>query len=255
MLLPATARGQGELIKEITVIRSFARHAALLALPFAILAQPASAQLFWNPPDLSTPPVTGAEPELKLGLPGATPAELTAGLIWNLRAAMNVAALQCEFEPTLLTRTNYNAMIAHHDAELDGSLKTLLGYFERTAGKGKPGQAALDQYGTRIYSGYSTVQAQRTFCQVAGSIGRDAIFADRGQLYLVAQKRMGELKKSLVLAGEQYFGSPGYGFNASIPSLADECWKVNKKKGDLLLTSCKDRWDAEAGKPAAKPAG
>jgi hypothetical protein len=235
------------------VIRSAFRRVALTIAPLTMIAAPANAQLFWNPPDLSTPPVTGAEPELKLGLAGATPEELRAGLVWNLRAALNVAALQCEFEPTLLTRTNYNAMIAHHDSELASALDTLNGYFQRTVGKGKAGQAASDQYGTRIYSTYSTVQAQRGFCQVAGSIGRDAIFANRGRLYEVAQKRMGELKKSLILSGEQYFGTPGYSFRASLPPLDDKCWKVNKKKGDLLLSSCKARWEAEA--QAAKPTG
>jgi hypothetical protein len=205
---------------------------------------PASAQIFWSPPDLSTPPVTGAEPALNLGLPNATPEELRAGLVWNLRAALNVAALQCQFEPTLLTLSNYNAAIAHHKSELSGAFDTLGKYYQRTVGKGKAGQDALDQYGTRIYSGYSTVQAQRGFCHVAGSIGRDAIFADKGHLYEVAQKRMGELKKSLVLSGEQYFGNPGASFRTITPPLTDECWK-NSKKGNFLMTSCKDRWEAE----------
>lgn len=218
-----------------------------IALSFAALSaalvQPASAQFFWSPPDLSTPPVTGAEPSLNLGLAGATPEELRAGLVWNMRAALNVAALQCQFEPTLLTLSNYNAMIAHHKDELAASFDTLTAYFQRTVGKGKPGQSALDQYGTRIYSGYSTVQAQRNFCQVAGAVGQDAIFAPRGQLYSIAQKRLGELRRSLVLTGEQYFGMPGHGFTAAIPPLNDECWKKGK-----LLTSCKVQWDAEAAK-------
>lgn len=210
-------------------------------------ASPAAAQFFWSPPDLSTPPVTGAEPSLNLGLPGATPAELRAGLVWNMRAALNVAALQCQFEPTLLTLSNYNAMIAHHRGELASSFDTLSAYFQRVGGKGKAGQTALDQYGTRIYSGYSTVQAQRNFCQVAGSVGRQAIFAPRSKLYEVAQARMGELKKSLVLTGEQYFGMPGYGFTTSLPPLGKECWKREK-----LTPACKQRWDAEA---ATRPLG
>lgn len=218
------------------------------ALTFSItalsVATPASAQFFWSPPDLSTPPVTGAEPSLGLGLPGATPAELEAGLVWNLRAGLNVAALQCQFEPTLLTLSNYNAMIAHHKTELAGAFTTLNGYFQRVAGKGKPGQTALDQYGTRVYSTFSTVQAQRTFCQVSGSIGRDAIFADRGKLHEIARKRMGELKRSLVLTGDQYFGDPGRSFTTSLPSLANNCWKKNKLKDD-----CKARWDQDAAKP------
>ena len=49
-----------------------------------------------------------------------------ARFCWNLRAAINVAALQCQFEPTLLSVSNYNAMIAHHDAELDAAQATLI---------------------------------------------------------------------------------------------------------------------------------
>ncbi len=220
------------------------------ALAVSATAQPAAAQFFWSPPDLGTPPVTGAEPSLNLGLPGATPAELRAGLVWNMRAALNVAALQCDFEPTLLTLSNYNAMIAHHKAELATAFDTVGAYFQRTVGKGKPGQTAFDSYSTRIYSGYSTVQAQRNFCQVAGSMGRDAIFADHGKLYEVAQNRMGELKKALVLNGERYFGQPGASFTASLPPLEDICWKKGK-----LLSSCKARWDADAAKPPRSSAG
>src|SRR3546814_4087726 len=68
-------------------------------------------------------------------------------MVWTLRAAMNVAALQCEFEPTLLTRTNYNAMLKDHKAELAASIDTLLAYFVRTNGKNKrQGQSALDHF-------------------------------------------------------------------------------------------------------------
>lgn len=211
--------------------------AAVSAL--ALGGAPASAQFFWSPPDLSTPPVTGAEPALALNMPGATPEELKAGLVWNMRAALNVAALQCQFEPTLLTLSNYNAMLAHHKAELAKSFDTVGAYFQRTVGKGKPGQTAFDQYGTKIYSAFSTVQAQRNFCEISGSVGRDAIFVDRGKLYEVAQKRMGELRRSLTMAGEQYFGNPGYNFTANLPSLDDTCWKKGK-----MSSACKAQWDA-----------
>src|SRR3546814_13498054 len=85
-----------------------------------------------------------------------------------MRAGLNVAALQCQFEPTLLTLSNYNAMIAHHDDELANAFSTLTSYFKRV--EGKRGQNALDQYGTRIYLGYSTVSAQYNFCETAASI-------------------------------------------------------------------------------------
>jgi hypothetical protein len=196
----------------------------------------AQAQLFWQPPDLTSPPVTGAEPESGVNLPGATPAELNAGLLWSLRAALNVAALQCDFEPTLLTTSNYNAMLAHHKVELTSAFKMVSDYFVRTQGA-KPGQKQFDQYGTRTYSSFSTVQAQRNFCQTAGSVGRDAIFAPRGQLYRVAQARMGELRKALVPQGDRVFGNPAHGFVASLPPLDKKCWKKQ-----TLTKKCTQGW-------------
>lgn len=230
------------------MMRTATRFLALTIAGALGAAQPASAQLFWSPPDLSTPPVTGAEPGvIGISLPNATAEEYRAALVWNLRAALNVAALQCDFEPTLLTTSNYNAMIAHHRDELAKAFGTLGNYFKRTDGI-KLGQVHLDQFGTRVYSGFSTVQAQRNFCQVAGSVGRDAIFADKGKLYEVAQNRMGALRKSLLPGGEQFFGNPTYNFTADIPSLADECWNKGR-----LKKSCKEKWDAASR--AARPNG
>jgi hypothetical protein len=207
-----------------------------------MIAQPAAAQFFWSPPDFSTPPLTDAEAATALGLPGATAEEIRAGLVWNLRAALNVAALQCQFEPTLLSISNYNAMIAHHDAELDTAQAALLGYFQRTVGKGKPGQAAADQYGTRIYSGYSTVQAQRGFCQAAALVGRQAIFANRGSLNEVARNGLGAIKKSLVLAGEQFYGDPGRSYSLTLPSFDKKCWKKDK-----LRPACQVAYNQRVG--------
>jgi hypothetical protein len=221
-------------------LRRIATASAVLVAP--MLSTPAQAQFFWTPPDLSAPPLTDATAETALGLPGATPAEIKAGLAWNLRAALNVAALQCDFDRTLLTTSNYNATIAHHDAELDAAQATLLGYFQRTVGKGKAGQSASDMYNTRIYSSYSTVQAQKGFCQAAAVVGRDAIFADRGTLSEVARKGLGSIKKATVLAGEQFYGTPGYDYVVAMPSLDPLCWK----KG-VLQPACHRTWNEKAG--------
>jgi hypothetical protein len=220
--------------------RRLALGVALAAMP--LLSQPAAAQFFWSPPDLSAPPLTDAAAATALGLPGATAAEIKAGLAWNLRAALNVAALQCDFDRTLLTTSNYNAMIAHHDAELDAAQLTLLGYFQRTAGKGKAGQSASDMYNTRIYSSYSTVQAQKGFCQASAAVGRDAIFAERGALHEVGRKGLGSIKRSTVLAGEQFYGTPGYDYVVALPSFAPTCWK----KG-VLQPLCHQAWNDKAG--------
>lgn len=207
----------------------------------ALATAPASAQLFWKPADLSTPPITGAEADVGVNMPGATAAELQAGLVWQLRSALNVAALQCDFEPTLLTTGNYNAMLAQHRVELDNAFDTVGAYFTRTQGKAA-GQKQFDQYGTKTYSGFSTVRAQLTFCQVAGSVGRDAIFAPRGQLHTVATNRLGEMKKALQPAGEQYFTNPLHGYVATLPPLAKNCWKKGK-----IQKRCASQWPPQQG--------
>lgn len=221
------------------------RIATALALAIAAASQPAAAQFFWSPPDLTVAPFTDASAPVALGMPNANAAELRAGLVWNLRAALNVAALQCQFEPTLLSISNYNAMIAHHDAELDTAQTGVLAYFQRTVGKGRPGQAASDQYGTRIYSGYSTVQAQRGFCLAAAEVGREAIFADRGKLHEVAQRGLPVIKKSLVFAGEQVYVDPGRSYSVALPSFDPKCWKKGK-----LLPACQIAYNTQIG---AKP--
>ena len=80
-------------------------------------------------------------------------------------------------------------------------------------------------YNTRIYSGYSTVQAQKGFCQEAGIVGRQAIFADRGTLAEVARAGLASIKKSLIQAGEQYYGMPGDDYAVALPSFDPKCWK------------------------------
>lgn len=192
-------------------------------------ASPASAQFFLKSYDFHGGPVTGAEPELGMPLPGATPTELRAGLVWNLRAALNVAALQCDFEPTLLTVDHYNAMIKDHSAELKDAFDTLNAYFLRTAKTKAAGQTAFDRFGTRTYSAFATVAAQYGFCQTASKVGTEAIFAPRGALGNVAVNYMRELRNSLVPYGEQQFprafGARTYLY---LPDFQPSCWRKGR---------------------------
>lgn len=206
-------------------------------------AAPASAQFFIKPADLKAGPVTGAEPGMTgPALPGASPVELRAALVWNLRAALNVAALQCQFEPTLLTLDYYNATLKDHSIELRDSYAVLEKYFVRTAPNKKAGQTELDKFGTRVYSGFSTVGGQLSFCQTAGSIGRDALFTRPGKFGDLAEARMRELRESLRAWGEQYrpggYRSQLFYLTGKLPPFGNnKCWKrdsyVAKKCGPL----------------------
>jgi hypothetical protein len=200
---------------------------ALMILAGAAAGTPASAQFFLQKPDLSGPPMKGDEPDLGYALPGATPAELRAGMLWSVRAALNVAALQCQFEPTLMSVENYNALLKDHKSELSKALDTLNKYFLRTNKSKASGINALDQFGTQIYSSYSVVSAQYIFCLTAGSIARDAVFTPRGHLEDMAAARIGELRRALTPFGEQRFPMRGPMEEVWMPRLDPQCWNKN----------------------------
>jgi hypothetical protein len=196
------------------------------------LTLPAQAQLFWKSPDFSGLPLAGYEPGMGVPLPGATPAEQRAAIIWNMRSGLNVAALQCGFEPTLRSLENYNALLGDHSAELNAAFSALSGYFKRTNKTVKGGQNALDTFGTRTYSGYSTVRAQLGFCQTAGRLGRIALFTPKGQFATFATEHLRELRNALIAQGEQQFRAVRPSFRIFLPRLDERCWK----KKDYIRT-------------------
>ena len=184
--------------------RTFALKAAALAA--ALLApQAASAQLFLYDPVYPTGPIEPSDPLVGIPIPGATPAEYRAHLLWNLRSGLNVAALQCQFSPYLRAVDNYNAILDHHSGEFAAAYTALEGYFRRV--HGRTGPRRFDDYSTQTYNNFSTFEAQLGFCQTAARIAREALATRKGQLGGVAQARMRELRGSLTPAYENYYFS------------------------------------------------
>ncbi len=185
-------------------VRSRRVSVALMCIA-GLLSAPASAQLYFKSPDFRSAPVTGIEPGILIPLPGATQAELNAEVVWTMRAGLNFAALQCQFAPSLMTVNNYNQLLVHHSKELAADYKILQSYFIRSAGKGSSQNAinaAFDSFNTRTYSSFSSVYAQRGFCQDASNIGSAALLQPKGSLKLLAHDRLGELRNSLKPAGD-----------------------------------------------------
>lgn len=205
--------------------------AAVAIMGLGALPQMASAQFFLKSPDFSGGPVTGTEPGMVLPLPDARPEEVRAGLIWNMRAGLNVAALQCQFEPTLLAVNQYNAFSSNHGTELLASYKSLTAYFKRTTKTPKEAQTALDLYNRRTYDSFSTIQGQLGFCQTASRIGRDALFTGKGGIGALSAARLRELRNSLAPSRDQQF--PRFYVSNHQPMLAPidpRCWD---KKSNL----------------------
>jgi hypothetical protein len=191
-------------------------------------AGPGQAYLYWVKPDFTGAAVTGNEPGIVLPLVDAKPAEISANLVWNLRAALNVAALQCQFSPPLMTVRNYNTILSQHSAEINAAYKTLGLYFKRTSKTSW--QRAFDTHTTRTYNGFSTLHAQIGFCETAGKIGRLALGARKGQLLNVATLYMSEIRNSLVPKGDGFFAFRPSVPPVTLPPLDDRCWS---RKGEI----------------------
>jgi hypothetical protein len=205
----------------------------------ALLSAPASAQLYWKSPDFRGAPITGTEPGVVIPLPGATPQELNAEVVWTLRAGLNFSALQCQFAPSLMVVSNYNQLLVHHAKELAADYKLLQGYFKRTAKKGATQNAinaAFDSFNTRSYSSFSTVYAQRGFCQTASRIGQAALMQPKGSLTVTAHSRLQELRNSLKPASDidsRYAPPIQFTVDPQVPAFPPACFDKNgelKKK-------------------------
>lgn len=208
----------------------------LAAIGGIAVAQPASAQFFFSTQDIRGGVVRGDEPGIGEVMPGATDAEVRAELVWNMRSGLNVAALQCQFEPTLMSVQNYNTLLYNHRAELKAAFDTLTKYFARTNKVPKAGQNALDRFGTRTYTGFTAVASQLGFCQTAAAIAAEAAMAPRGTFYNIAAKHMRELRTSLVTRlSEQRFPSFRINVYPPLPRLDDICWD---RKGQWVAKKC-----------------
>jgi hypothetical protein len=211
--------------------------ALLAAAAVAGLACPqqASAQLFLTQPDFKPGPIEPNDPLVGLPIPGATPAEYRANLLWNFRAGLNVAALQCQFSPFLRVVQNYNGVLTHHSEELAAAYTAINNYFKRVNGPAK-GMKAFDDYSTMTYNNFSTLQAQLGFCETASNIAKAALAAPKGHLIDVAMQRMRELRNSLIAAVDPS-KAPNNPYAVTLPPLpplTDQCWDKN----DQLKPAC-----------------
>jgi hypothetical protein len=185
-------------------------------------AEPVAAQLYLNQPDFRRGPIEGSDPLVGVAIPGATPNEYRAHLLWNMRAGLNVAALQCQFSKYLRAVDNYNALLAHHSGELANAYTALNTYFRRV--HGAQGSRRFDDYSTITYNNFSTLQAQMGFCQTAADIAKDALSRRKGELHLVATARMRELRNSLIPVVDRPPALSTAALRAlPMPSLADPC--------------------------------
>ncbi|GAA0734562.1 hypothetical protein GCM10009106_18530 [Sphingomonas japonica] len=113
----------------------------------------------------------GAAPNLTLPIPAADGTIATPNTrlsqpatLWHLRAALNVAALQCgkAGDPV---ETSYNAFLQAHKAALTAAHASVAKEYK--AAHGKDAQDAFDDAMTRLYNFYAQPPVRTGFCDAA----------------------------------------------------------------------------------------
>jgi hypothetical protein len=104
-----------------------------------------------------------------------TTAEQKAEAVWRTRAALNVAALQCQYDPALNTVANYNQFAKQHKAGLDEARSRMESSFRRRYGKAWASR--FDQYNTKTYNSLSATNAQVAYCTKMADVGTRALAA------------------------------------------------------------------------------
>lgn len=155
---------------------------AAVAKPARSVKRPVSAAVApaASVPVASDAGVPGLMTPKEVKLRPTTPAEAEANAVWSTRAALNIAALQCQFSPFLATVRNYNDFLRQHADELDRARATMVAHFKRY--DGTQAQNSFDHYTTQTYNSYSTLDAQYSFCEAAGIAGRTALTLRKGEL-------------------------------------------------------------------------
>lgn len=148
------------------------------------------------PPPTGSLDINGQMTPAEVMLRPTTAPESEANAIWNVRAALNIAALQCQFSPFLATVNLYNAVLKQHGEEFDRARLTLVAHFRRYDRDRGPN--SFDQYTTRVYNSFSTLDAQYAFCERSALIGRELLGVPKKGLGPIARDRAAAIRAALV---------------------------------------------------------
>ncbi len=105
--------------------------------------------------------------------------------LWKLRSALNVAALQCQFDPSLKAIDNYKQFLNSHKVVLEEA---------RSALTSRMGINAFDHYSTQQVNNFSSVDDQLVFCNKAAVAATEANAAGDSDLIKIAESRVPEMQ-------------------------------------------------------------
>ncbi|MDC0886599.1 hypothetical protein OAS19_02275 [Altererythrobacter sp.] len=98
----------------------------------------------------------------------------TAQTVWNMRAALNVAALNCQEPQFANLLPNYSAFLTTFRRPLKTANDTTTREFRDRFGA-REYRGEQDSYMTRVYNFYALPPAQRAFCQAALEVSAESL--------------------------------------------------------------------------------
>lgn len=134
-------------------------------------------------PNLVIPPAdaTGLRVSVNRNI---TPAQM----VWNLRSAYNVAALNCRAPQHAEIVPNYRAFLKAHDKVLGKANKAVDSEF-----KGRYGSAFIvprERYMTEVYNHFALPPTMDEFCTAVLAVSRDSLVVKPAELEAFAQRSL-----------------------------------------------------------------
>lgn len=108
--------------------------------------------------------------------------------VWNMRVALNVAALQCRDAESVSLVGGYNAMLRNRKDDLASAEAALMQQYGGTAQR-----KSYDSAMTRLYNFYAQPFAKQSFCATATRVQRDEARVSRADFTAFAQTALDDL--------------------------------------------------------------
>lgn len=179
--------------------------AALLLLAGCASAPEVEVRVAVAPEPAPPPPTLPAEIAASLAVPplGADGQYRTINYgvgadeaLWNMRSALNVAALGCRGAEDAVLTANYNALLRTQRSALAAALKAVDARFK--AEQGPKWRDAEDAHMTRVYNFFAAPPAQQRFCAVAAAVSEEVKAVPAGGLPAYAASALQRLEAPFI---------------------------------------------------------
>jgi len=116
----------------------------------------------------------------------------TAQTLWNMRSALNVAALNCQGPEYAGILPAYSSLLTKNKRQLTATNKEVTKEFK--ARYGSEGLKAQDNYMTQVYNYFALPPAQNEFCRAASLIANESLMVAPDDLEVFAVRSLQTLE-------------------------------------------------------------